>query len=230
MSVKKSPNALSTEELLKQLEEAEKLPKEAPQVITENYPNDTLAFLSVFAIEPGNDLIKRSTLYSIYKVWSKDPISKPDFYIEMEKYLVTISHIKGYKINQNAVKLTHEAYSKFKQEKIRLKSKHWTVHFQDFLDYNGITSGKFWIQDIDLYDIYKYYAKKLGLDKNPKFYMSAHIFGSYCSVFFKSKVTRKGRVYGVSPNIQKFFLNDPFTHLNKKYEKKVKPPRKPKTS
>jgi hypothetical protein len=221
---KKAPNALETTELLDLLEQAEEAKE--PEAIQIVYKNDVLTFLSVFNIQSGEDNVKSHTLYSIYKVWSKDPLSKSLFLDEVTKYVTRID--TGYKINQNAIKLTHEAYSKFKQENRKLKSKPWTKHFQDFLAKYELKSEDFWLEAPILYFIYDKYAHERKLDENINTYMGKTVFYTYADLFLKYKKTKTGKVYAVSPNILNQFQPDQYDRMVKAHKKEQIQKDKPK--
>lgn len=221
MSVKKTTKALDTEELLKILEDNKSDLKEENEIL---YENDILEFLSTLKIEPGEDKIKKYTLYSIYKVWSKDAVTKKEFYIELDAFLPTtsITGTVAYKINNNAIKLTQAAYSHFKKENVRLKSKFWAKHFENFLDYHSLKSGNHWINRSLLYFLYKQYTKDLKLDKSITMYLSKNNFYTYCEIFLKQKITKNGKLYAVSDNIMNFFKDDGQLKMKEKNAKKDK--------
>lgn len=228
-AIKKSPNALETNELLDLLDKTTPV-KDEPESIGLNYKNDTLNFLSVFNIQDGQDKIKKNTLYAIYRVWSKDPISPKDFHMEMKKFLAgtQLNNSVGYRINNNAIKLTHEAYSKFKQENNKLKSKFWTSHFEDFLLFNALKSGTFWIEAPILYFVYDKYAHERGLDRTGKTYMSREVFYAYADLFLKYKKTKDGKIYGLTESITNMFQDGQLermriTHIKDEKKKKAEP-------
>lgn len=217
---KVTPNSLETEELLELIEDAES--QVEPQLTV--YKNDILAFISTFDIQPGEDKIKAHTLYSIYKVWSKDAILKRQFCLAISQFFELNAGF--YKINQNAIKLTHEAYSKFKKENRKLKSKHWTNHFENFLLFYSLKSEDFWIDAPLLYFIYDKYAHHTGLDNHINTYMGKEVFYNYANLFLRYKKTKHGTVYAVSKNILNQFQPDQFERMRKAYAQDQKKPKK----
>lgn len=217
---KVAPNSLETDELLELIKDAEPQ-SEVQQPI---YKNDVLAFLSTFDIQPGEDKIKKHTLFSIYKVWSQDALLKNAFYTAISYFLELENG--SYKVNQNAIKLTHEAYSRFKHENKRLKSKHWTRHFEDFLLFYALKSDNFWIEAPILYFIYDKYAHERGLDKSTRTHMGQQVFYSYANLFLKYKKTKHGTVYAVSENILNQFQPDQYNRMVKAYGEDQKKPKK----
>lgn len=216
---KKAPQIHKTDELLKVAED--------PTINTSdniiNYKNDILTFIATFDIQPGEDKIKKTTLFSIYKVWSKNAIKRNEFHLELGKFLpITKMRLtQGYKINQNAIKLTHSAYKEFQKESNKLLSKHWTKHFQNFLDLYKVKPGEFWIEDSILYFIYDKYNHQMGLDKSNNTALSEKTFYSYSDVYLPYKITRFGKVYGVTPNIQAQFQPDQLERMQTAYAQKA---------
>lgn len=221
--IKKATTEIDTEELLELLSDSN---DDELDLDYSEYKNDILNFISVFNIKQGEEYIKAFTLYSIYKVWSKNPISKNQFYLEIQKYF--FSNSNGYLINRNAIQLAHEAYIKFQRKKIKLKSKFWTKHFEDFLLFHSLKNGSFWIEDNILYFLYDKYTHERGLDKNTRTYMSKDIFFTYADIFLKSKVTKTGKVYSVTENIKNFFQPDQLQRMKETYVKKDKKSKKKK--
>lgn len=221
--LKKTANQADTDELLDILNNSQ----EDITNYTE-YKNDILTFISVFNIQNGEEKIKAYTLYSIYKVWSKEALTKTQFYNEFNKFFYSTSG--SYFINRNAIQLTHEAYNKFKQEKIRLKSKFWSKHFEDFLLYHSIKSESYWLESDLLYFLYDKYTHERGLDKNSSTHMGKDTFSTYANIFLKSKVTKNGKVYLVSENVKQFFQKGQLERMKDEKAKEQKKKTKPKKS
>lgn len=222
--VKVTPKALDTDTLLDLVEKA----PDDKAIMGEKYKNDVLGFLSTFNIQPGEDTIKGNTLYSIYKVWSKEPLPKNTFYREVNNFLPEKTPT-FYKINQNVIKLTHEAYSRFKQERnIKLKNKTWTRHFEDFLLYYSLKTDNFWIEGPILYFIYDKYAHERGLDKHNSTHMNLQTFYAYADLFLKYKKTKTGKYYAVSDNITIQFQEGQLERMQREYAKEQKAKEKPK--
>lgn len=218
-NIKKTATQVQTEELLNLLDED----NTSDEVNYTEYKNDILQFISVFNLKPGEEYIKAFTLYSIYKVWSKTPISKTAFYSEICKYFESLNG-KGYKINRNAIQLTHEAYVKFEKKKIRLKSKYWTKHFEDFILYYSIKNGSFWLEDEILYFLYDKYTYERNILNTNR--LSKELFFTYADLFFKHKITKTGKVYSVTDNITVLFQQGQLQRMQSSYaeeKKKAKP-------
>jgi hypothetical protein len=223
-SIKKTPSQVETEELLDLLNQTDNV-QESNNL---EYKNDILNFISVFNIQQGEETIKPFTLYSIYKVWSKEPITKTQFHIEINKYFDNKGN--GYLINRNAIQLTHEAYLKFDQKKRKLKSKFWANHYEDFLLYHSLKNGTFWLEADILYFLYDKYTHERGLDKNSATHMSKDVFFTYSDVFLKYKTTKKGKVYSVTENIKNFFQPGQLQRMKESYGEEKKKAKKSKKS
>lgn len=221
MKLKKAPNQLSTEELLEQLSNPLEEPKEKeiPEII--NYKNDVMGFLSTFQILPGKEAIKKHVFFAIYKSWSRSPLDRKSFECEINRLF--ISNNKQYYINQNTIKLTYEAYTKFKKERKQLKSKHWAKHYQRFLDYYSLTPGTFWIEKDILYYIYDKYSHNILNKKNNRGTLGTESFFKFCDVFLKQKIVKGGIIYGLSDNIQNCFEPGQLERMRKEYVKKKAP-------
>lgn len=215
-NIKKAPNTLETEELLDLLD----LKDEAgqPSELGFTYKNDIITFISIFNLKPGEDVVKSFTLYSIYKVWSKNPVSKTVFYNELNSFLpnTTQGH---FKLNQNAIKLTHEAYSRFKQENRRLKNKKWAAHFEDFLLFYALKNENYWLEDYLLRKVYLKYAEERNILDNIGTFMGELVFSVYADLFLKYKKTKTGKVYSVSENVLNHFKPGQLERLRKAYAK-----------
>ena len=224
--LKTSAHTLETDELLELLQQ-EQLTEEGPV----DYQDDVLNFIATFTIEPGTERIKQHTLYMIYKAWSKDPISKGQFQVKMGNYFESakISNSGAYLINQNAIKLTHAAYKYFSNKNVRINSKAWAKHYENFLKFHSLTKGDHWIHEEILYFIYDRFCHMTGIDKHPSQHLSKETFRIYSRIYLPEKDTKRGRLFGVSDNIVNFFQIGQLERMKKEYEKeevKKKPKRK----
>ena len=86
--MKKTPKEISDEELLDGLEE-----EEADEIFHED---DFLSFLSYYNFQPGEHRVASSVIWTLYKHWSKDPITQDSLYQRLPKYFESVI-IRGYK-------------------------------------------------------------------------------------------------------------------------------------
>ncbi len=204
--IKQTAQAVETDDLLAALEEKDATKEGAaiPQgidTVTTSYRNDTLSFLTTFNIVPGKSKVRKTTLFTIYKVWSDDPVTRNLFIRELSQFLQTSSDKKCFKINQTALKLTHEAYKYYSNEGVREKSKTWDKHFQRYVDFYQMKRGHYWIHCEILLDLYKKYCKQHNLNLYHSQHLGEDSFFNYCNKTFEQRQTYKGKFYGVSDNL-----------------------------
>ena len=217
MTIRKSPNTLEDDELLELLNE-EPLKDE---IVPIDHGNDVLQFITTFNLQPGTERIKRHTLYLIYKVWSKAALKKSTLLFELDKYFEKNNEV--YFINTNAIKLTHEAYKYFNNSNVRLKSKHWATHYENFLKFHSLSKGNFWIHEDILYFIYDKFTHATGLDKSSWTYLGKKTFGIYTKLYLPQKQTKNGVMVGLSDNIKQFFQIGQLERMMIEYSKEKKP-------
>lgn len=215
------PTVVNTEDLLAALDKPDEI-RETEEIL--EYTNDILPFFSSLGITAGEVRIKKTTLHSIYRAWSKTPMNKTQFMLEIAKFLPVIN-AQFVTINKNAIKLTHEAYKKFNKENKRIKSKHWARHFEDFLNYHSLERGEYWLEVDIFYFLYDKYLNKLKLDNHGSF-LAKEMFIYYADVFLKSKLTVHGKMYGVSENVTTFFQPDQLERMRKEYANQEEKPKK----
>lgn len=225
---KKVPHALDTEELLKRVtssEPEEVVPDSLDGILFEEAPNDVLSFLSTFNIRDGNERIRRTTLYNIYKAWSISPIPKKSFHFQVSQYIPIATNY--YNINQNAIRLTYDAYRNFKKTKSKAKSKVWVSRIEDFLNFNAIKDGPLWLEIDILYFLYDKFEYERG-NIHSKSKLTKKYFEKILDVFLKHKTTEKSKMYAVSDNIRNMFQSGQLERMKKTYaiQEKQKQPRK----
>lgn len=215
--LKQSAHTIDTDELIKLLEEQEVI-EDGPI----DYEHDVLNFIATFNLEPGTERVKQHTLYLIYKAWSKNPLKKREFQAKMQDYFEsTKTKSSFYLINQNSVKLTHSAYKYFTNRNIRLNSKTWAKHFENFLKFHSLTKGDTYIDYRILYFIYDKFCYATGLYKAPHSRLGEKSFKIYCKLYLPEKITKHGTLYGVSPNIEQFFQVGQLARMKDQYEKEA---------
>ena len=223
MSLKKAPKEITTEELLKALDTpVEEKPVEIGQEDYSDFKNDIFSFLAFFELTPGEFEIKKNVLYSIYFSWSEDPMKRSKFYQCMSAYIPLSSGLtKYYTINKPIMKLTYEAYKKFKKEAWQLKSKNFMKQFKHFLGIMEIKPGEFWIERELLHFIYDKYT--LIFDKTRKGVITEQTFYKFCDIFFKYTRTKNGIMYAVNEEVTKHFQPGQLERMRKEYAQKKRP-------
>lgn len=221
MGLRRLPNEQSLDELLQTIEETK---QESIVGVTD----DVFSFISAFNILPGTETVLKSAIYSLYKSWSKDPVSKYVFSVKIGKHLHT--HVKGprqfYLVNTNSMQIEKETLlllEKNKRDKTKYPS--WNKHFQSYLEFYGIQKGKVWVQSFVLmhfYDKWRYKNRKKSL-------LSEINFFNFCKLYFETKRNTESRMmwFGVNEEFVRNHLSpQKLSHLQqgreKRYGKKQK--------
>lgn len=220
---KKLPHELDTNDLLALIEQnqpvlVELKDTDTPEIIEDHEKHgDVLSFLSQFNIIGGTNPIRKNLLYSIYKAWSVGPLKRKDFISSCNELLVN-GQFNTYLINQNAIKLTYDAYVKFKKHFSVIKSQKFAVQFQDYLNHYSITGGEYWIHVNILFFLYDKFTNEKKYQRSLKL----QFFDQFCKLHLKLKVTSKGKMYAVSPNIEGFFQPGQLDRMKVTYAHKEK--------
>lgn len=210
---KKTLTQYSEEELLLALQQPEQSNVQAKD-------NSIPMFLSFYKIEPGNDLIITRFLYSLYKLWANNPVTKTVFYNETGKYLIT--HQKGaqefYMINRSSLNLSSEAH-KLVIARLgdRTKQLPWKKHFDAFIEHFKIKPGSYFLESFVLYDLYDQYVFKT----KKKGHLGIDSFINFCRLYFTQERLTSNKVswFGVDESIKQFITDE---HLATLREQRVK--------
>lgn len=155
--MKKNPNQIADEELLKLLENLD----ETEEEIKVGFDSSVLAFVQAFNLKPGKDRISKKQLYKLYKLWNKGvkKLTQKSFTIELSYYLDHINNF--FLLDQSLVTVgsfVQEQKNKNKQDKT--KSKYWHTHFQAFLNDTKLEEGSNYIELEIIYFIYQLWRRK----------------------------------------------------------------------
>lgn len=182
------PNNLSLEELLNTAESED--PTATPLV---EYDTDIVSFLMAFDIRQGSNAVSVKLFYNLYKKWSKNPVTKPKFDLEMANFL--IRHQKGpnkfYLVDKDAFKIS-ETIQKFILDGTidKTKSKTYKKHFDNFLAKYQLKAGNYYIESFILYFLYDRWAYSI----NKKRTLSSVQFFNFCKLYFQFKRNSESRV------------------------------------
>lgn len=211
----KSLNQLSDEELLKLLENPEDI-----DFVREN-SNDVLSFIHFFNIQPGRTKVKSYFLYILYKDWSKLPIKRKEFSLEMSKYLDLNSHSFFY-IDRNHLKLLQKSYEilQKKSHNDPLLGKNKKIHFEHYLKFYNIKLGNYWIEREILYFYYDKWCYKNKLKMNV---LSEKNFNRFIKIYFKDvKMTKDYKIWvNVDEKVLKITQED-IVRIRNSYAEKTK--------
>lgn len=162
------PSSLTEEELIELLNSAEDHPK--AEIM--EYTNDVVPFLSNYSITPGDTRVSKKLIYSLYKTYSDNPVSQPEFTTKMGLYIQHNSLF--FKINKDQFAISQHIYEETKKRE-KTKSLTYQKHFKWFLDTAEVKSGTKWIEGFVLFYIYKTFCK--GRRVHPKLgYTNFHKF------------------------------------------------------
>lgn len=175
--MKKLPNQLSTEELLKQVDEI-KL-SETDNIIIED---NIVEFLSYYNIRAGNNPVNRKPIYKMYKAWNKSNsnVSSKQFGHKLGEYFKA-DHNYIY-INIEAIDLTKKAKDVFfkSENSNKFKNKNYKEQIERFINNFNIKDGKYIVQTSVLYYIYEEWC----LNNRLKI-LTDRDFSSYIRFYFK---------------------------------------------
>jgi hypothetical protein len=135
--MKKLPSTISSEELLKVIEDT---------VFTDKpIEHSVLQFLADFNIEPGKVKINSRVLYKLYYYHTEEPVSPIEFNCILLGYFESIddSNGKRFFVNRPARDLTRKLAQFLASSKAVKKTKnpHYRKHFESFLESQGLKSG-----------------------------------------------------------------------------------------
>jgi len=213
---KKLPHLATEQELLEAISKEE--PAATVSIQQPIFGNDIVSFLSFYEIQLGEDKVRFKMLYHLYKLWSKDPVSKETFARQMSMYL-GISHRGYYSINKGTLRLTEEAFKLVNEQTVnKAKSVPWRQHYESFLSYYQISPGKYYIESYILFVIYKEYI--ITTDRKA---LSYRQFNNLSKVYFKDCKQNDHGVYlfGINEVFEEERLNNLRMKHKQKYEKKT---------
>lgn len=219
MASRKLPSNEELEELLK-LAEKDDFSYETPkEEALAHKLDDTIRFLTTFNIQPGDNYVRKSALYQIYRKWSHSPIGVNKFATIVGSYIPFST--KGphtyYRVNLKASELSIEVYKNIEDTSIdKNKSKNWRVHFENFLNKFSITKGTYWIESYMLYYLYDKWTYEI----KRKNCIGYNQFVSFLDVYFEHKRKTADRVewYKIDINI--------LEHLPIKKQREIRKARK----
>lgn len=168
------------------------------------YPNDVLEFLSIYQIKEGPNQILLPLIFNLYKKWSKKPIHRNQFGMEMSKFFTSVKYGMGttYRINKSKEFFIDKTIIK---KRNKTKGKQWNKHFKSFISKFNIETGRFYVKDIVLYNIYDKWTYKNG-NKNP---LSFTQFLKFCRLYFKiNKMIKGSEWFSLSENLKELITPD----------------------
>jgi len=162
-----------------------------------NETNDINDFLSVFGLKTGEHEVTGPRIYKLYQKWSQNPLDSRSFHYNLKLF---IGFDKVYLLNKD---------SNFFQKYCEIKKPDKTKkplslkHFKTFMDKFQIKSGRFYIKDVVLYNLYDKWVYKNNKN-NP---LSYYQFLKFCRLFFKKpppKIVRQNEWFSVHKDVKQF--------------------------
>lgn len=169
MKTHKLPSQLTEEELLELLA-SEDTPEATVEIF--NYEHDIVPFMGFYKITPGDTPVSKKLLYKLYKAYSKEPLDKLRFNIQLGQYVTA----RGYHflLNLDNFAISNHIY---KEEKTRDKTKNtlFQKHFDWFISTAPVQKGSSWVEGFIIFQIYKDFCRERRV--NPKLgYVNFHKF------------------------------------------------------
>lgn len=198
MSKLKPVTEISNAELLDLLQPGEQKP------IYES-KTDVLEFLSFYRLKEGENRVTGTLLYNLYKRWSQKPRTRIQFTDEVIELfpMIRYGHSYVFLVNRPKDELLIKK-AEFKHKKLKTKSKKWYDHFQTYIKKYSIKTGRFYVKDVVLYNLYD----KWLFEQNRKHLLSPEQFNHFCKVFFKSKKIKGCLWFAVEKGIQVHLSNN----------------------
>lgn len=156
--MKKLPNSVSTEDLLKALDETTEASKPIDEIF--DFRNDVPVFLSKYNIQSGENQVAKRSLYSLYVRSSEAPVSRKTFLVAMGNFVTdhtrTTFALNKTKMEINAlIQNTKPVSIKYSPAHVKTRK-----HFEDFLEQNNIRSGTKWVESEILLYVYQKWCRE----------------------------------------------------------------------
>lgn len=148
------PNTLDIETLLSQINDSNVHPNEEEQLVY--HKDNLLDFLSFYSIKPGVNKVKVSSLYKMYKAWTKEnKYTRLSFHNQISHILQTDNGTAL--IDVDSLTLTLKAKEVFFKPKTssKVKSNSNKNQIEEFLKKYNIVPGKHAVHSDVLYFIYE---------------------------------------------------------------------------
>lgn len=212
----KKLNDLTEEELLSVLE--------GSTVKVHAAPNDILEFVDFYKLQPGEEKVTGKLLYNLYLKWSKNPVSKMTFHVTMYELFPRYrnNNLQIFLLNLNAINLKQETF-KFLNIPDETKKKWRKEHFDEYLYYYNLKSGRLFLKDIILYKLYKLWCSKTRKTRPLGFRQ----FINFCKLYFrKHKLIKRHYWFAVNTQVKSHLTEDMIkemssTNAPKKEDKKI---------
>lgn len=174
----KLPHQISTDDLLNALNEAE-------DIESTEWTNDVPHFLSHFKMEQGQYKVPTHLLYSLYKLYSKQPVDQRSFTFTISQFLVRDgSRNPYYLVNIKPMRIAKVVNTKLKETQFNVTANlALKKHYDLFLKECKVRKGRTWVEALIFYEIYRHYC----IDKRIKVRFNNHTFIKISRLYFKTR-------------------------------------------
>lgn len=215
---KSLPGNQSLEDLLKAAQDEDTTTEKPVLDLTVN-GNDVMSFLAFYNIKPGDELVRDIVLYKLYKCWSKNPMAKREFILNVGDFIPYKKYNSDLyrSINLDYKSLTAKTIEYLDKKTIdKTKSKSWTRHFDCYIKQFDLQSGSFWVEDYILFYLYT----KWTHDNNLKKTLGLAQFRNFCSIYFiNEKRTKKCTYFRINDSIKNHLTSRDLERLRNKHVK-----------
>lgn len=184
------PQDIDLNKLLESLENTEE---------KKEYSDHVLNFIAFYNLKPGNNLVKATVLYKLFKNWSKADVGSFNFSFRL-KEIFPHQMIKDgmfFSLDQSALNLSEAALKLLQTKPERHLLPSYKRHFESFLAKYQVTEGTYWVESYVLYYLYDKWLFEIKRKTNHLGYQS---FNSLLSLYFTVKRLNKNQSYVVRIN------------------------------
>ena len=184
------PQDIDLNKLLESLEDSEE---------QKEYSDQVLNFIAFYNLKPGNNLVKATVLYKLFKNWSKADVSSGTFTNRL-KEIFPYQVIKDgtfFSLDQSALNLSEAALKLLQTKPERHLLPSYKRHFESFLNRYQVTEGTYWVESYILYYLYDKWLYEIKRKTNHLGYQS---FNNLMSLYFTVKKPNTNQSYVVRIN------------------------------
>lgn len=157
--MKKLPNKISTEELLKALEGSE---TEESTAIQESlvYHNDVPLFMSKYNLGRGENPVSKLSLYRLYCRFTKNKVRRQEFGVTLDLFIT--ANGKYWLLDKDQDYVTKLLNQKSKVGWVKYSPAHPSTkkHFEQFMEGVGLKAGNKWVEAFVLVKIYHKWCRE----------------------------------------------------------------------
>jgi hypothetical protein len=181
-------------------------------------------FLSKFKLESGDQFVRPSLLYKLYKIYSNNPLEQTAFSISCADFVPREGNY--FKLNISPIKLTKILNPPTNHN--QLSSLRVKKHYDKFLEVTKIIKGSRYVQGFLLYELYRFYCIDAKIGKRLRY----ENFISISCLHFETKRIgeSKGKWFRIDPQVLDILGDEHIKKVieSRKMSEKHKQLRKPK--